>query len=76
MTLQFALTVALRAVAIVGAGSTARLAYEHHAVRAAQVAVTTVSARVWHRTRRAFISPGTRVAGRDTPKPAREAATA
>jgi hypothetical protein len=41
-------------------------------------ALTGVTGWTWHHTRRAFISPGTRVAGRDTPqpRPAREAATA
>lgn len=73
MTLQLAVLIAAVALA---AGSTGRLAYEHHALCAAQIIATAAWAWTWHRTRRAFISPGTRVAGRDTPKPAREAATA
>jgi hypothetical protein len=66
VTLQL---LALIAAVALAAGLAARLAYEHHAVRAAQIIATTSWAWTWHRTRRAFINPGTRVAGRDTPTP-------
>jgi hypothetical protein len=66
MTLQLAVLIAAVALA---AGSTGRLAYEHHALRAAQIIATTAWAWTWHHTRRAFINPGQRVKGRDTPTP-------
>jgi len=72
MTASYALTVALWLLAIVGAGSLARLAWHllptAWAVRAAR--------RIRHDARAFFISPGQRVAGRDTPKPAQKAITA
>ncbi len=63
------LDLALLVLAAAGLASTARLAYEHHALRAAQIAVTVAFAWTGHRTRRLFINPGRRVQGRDTPKP-------
>lgn len=72
------LTYALALLAIVGLAGTARLAQEHHALRAAQIIALLIVS--WgHGKRSRPISrphplrqrnPGRHIAGRDTPRPA------